>query len=273
MGKTRLAVEFAWWAFNQKKYNTILFVAAESPQRLQAALAEIAVDLLKIADQDLKEELAKNASLQWLTENKNWLIILDNADTKDAAKEVEALLPKLANGHVIITSRYTRWSPAVEPQSLGLLEPDEAQQFLLDRTAKRRTETDQDESIAKDLAKELGYLPLALEQAAAYVAHQKITLTEYLQQWLTQKTAALQWHDEQVMNYPVSVAATFQRTFQQLSPQSRSILHLAAFLAPDPIPIEMFNQAITLVNDSTSLLEENPITNPPQTPSQTPSAT
>src|SRR3972149_4802021 len=137
--------------------------------------------MLNLPGQKEQEQLA--SVIRWLKENSGWLMILDGADSKDPAVAVEKLLPELANGKLIITARYTRWSAAVLPRTLGLLEKDKAKEFLLQRTRGRRIETDKDEQLAEKLSDELGYLPLALEQAGAYIAHRKCSMSDYLQDW------------------------------------------------------------------------------------------
>ena len=222
-----------------------------------ASLAE--EDLLNLTEPGVDQKTAESAVLKWLRANKSWLLILDNADTEQAAAEVEALLPNLVAGHVIITSRYTRWSASVRPQSLGLLHPKEATEFLLERTASRRIESKEDQSIAETLAKELGFLPLALEQTAAYIAHDKISLADYLEQWQTEKMQVLNWYNEREMKYPVSAAVTFNRTFDQLSLASRSVLRFSAFLAPDPIPTAMFEENSKIVAEAMQLLSKESV--------------
>ncbi|MHC4477641.1 MAG: tetratricopeptide repeat protein, partial [Planctomycetota bacterium] len=254
IGKTRLAIEFGWWALNNNKYRAVFFVSSETPERLDASLASLANE--DVLDLGLKKQQEQIASvMRWLKQSHGWLLIFDNADSEEAAQAVEQKLPQLSNGRVIITSRYTRWSAAVSPQTLDLLEPDKAAEFLLERTAGRRIETDQDQSNASQLAQELGYLPLTLEQAAAYIAHQSMTFADYLEEWAEDKARALRWCDKREMKYPVSAAVTWQRTFAKLSPISRTVLHLAAFLAPEPIPAQMFEKSSHIVNEAIKLLE------------------
>ena len=61
----------------------------------------------------------------------------------------------------------------------------------------------------------------------------------------------MEWHDDSIMEYPFSVATTWQTTFRQLRPKAASILRLAAFLAPDPIPESMFEKSTALVEEAT----------------------
>ncbi len=253
IGKTRLAIEFGWWVWENKKAPAVFFVSAETLERLNASLAALAADdLLKL--QDRKEAEQINAVLHWLNNNPGWLMILDNADDEDAAKAVEDLLPRLANGRVIITSRYKRWSASVKPHSLDLLQPKKAVQFLLDRTAGRRIRTPDDRKLAGQLAKELDRLPLALEQAAAYISHNQCSLAGYLHQWNSERQNVLTWYDERQMKYPASVAVTWQRTYEQLGPLSCTLLRLSAFLAPEMIPSKMFEESINIVKEAVELL-------------------
>ncbi len=253
IGKTRLAIEFGWWVWENKKAPAVFFIGAETPERLHASLASLA-DEKYLNLPGLKEDEQYDAVFHWLNGNSGWLMLLDNADTEEAAKSVEDLLPRLANGRVVITSRYKRWSASVNPHSLDLLEPEQAAQFLLDRTAGRRIQTDDDKKLAGQLVEELDWLPLALEQAAAYIAHNQCSFADYLHQWSSERQNVLDWYDERQMKYPYSVAVTWQRTFEQLGPPSSALLHLSAFLAPEMIPSKMFEESIDIVKEAVELL-------------------
>jgi len=255
IGKTRLAVEFAWWAIAEEKYKAVFFVKSETPELLHASMASLtAKDVISLSEQNVDQQTAELVVFQWLRSHEGWLIVFDNADTKESAEVVEALLPHLTAGHVIITSRYKHWSAAVNPQSLQLLREKDASQFLMERTANRRIETEQDESNATKLAKELGFLPLSLEQAAAYIAHESMTFADYLKEWESQKKGVLEWHNEREMKYPVSVAVTWQRTFEQLNPSAIALLRISSFLAPEMIPTAMFEKAGDTLSDAVKIL-------------------
>ncbi|HSK79501.1 MAG TPA: tetratricopeptide repeat protein, partial [Thermoanaerobaculia bacterium] len=108
--------------------------------------------------------------------------------------------------------------------------------FLLDRTAEGREPAPDDAKQAGRLAELLGDLPLALAQAAAYISHTRLRLADYRGAW--QRT--LGWYDSRLMQYPASVVVTWQTTFEQLAPTAATLLRLTAFLAPEPIPVAMF---------------------------------
>jgi tetratricopeptide (TPR) repeat protein len=261
IGKTRLAVEFSWWAVRNKKYRAVLFVSSESPELINSSLASLAKeDILDLPGEKEDEQVA--SVLCWLNDNDNWLLVFDNADSEDSAVAVEDLLPRLAAGHVIITSRYKRWSGSVEPQSLGLLEALEAKQFLLDRTKGRRIKTKVDEEIAAQLAEKLGCLPLALEQAGAFIANSQSSLKEYAEQWDTDRENVLTWFDERLMKYPASVAVTWQRTFDRLDVPAKAILNISSHLAPELIPEQMFEDGADILKEAIKLLKKDKAKSP-----------
>ena len=163
------------------------------------------------------------------------------------------VLPSLSAGRVLITSRLREWPPSVQRQPLETLSLDEAQRFLLERTAATVLPSEDDSAQALRLAEELGGLPLALEQAAAYIVHHQMSLSEYLEDWQHEREQVLNWYDGSVTQYPASVAVTWQKTFQQLSPTAASILRLTAYLAPDPIPSEMFEKEKSIVEEAIGL--------------------
>ncbi len=250
IGKTRLAVEHAWRSGD--RYDKALFVVAESPQALRSNLARLSrpslLDLPQI--ETASEESNVEAVLGWLQQNNRWLVILDNVDTQEAERAVLEILPSLARGRVLITSRLRDWPASVRRQSLELLGPEEAQRFLLERTASDRDRAQADPETARRLAETLGYLPLALEQASAYIAHHQMSLSAYLEEWQREREKVLRWYRADVMQYPASLAVTWQKTFQQLSPTAATILRLSAYLAPEPIPVEMFEQEASIVEES-----------------------
>ncbi len=236
VGKTRLAVEYAWQ--HQDAYTALLFVPADSPEALRRNLAGLCGPLvLDLPEQDRPEEEAKlAAALRWLHLHPGWFLILDNLDTPDAAAEATKLLAQLHGGQVLLTSRQPNWSGQVVSLELDVLTETAAADFLCARTDARRRKQPDDDAQARALALELGQLALALEQAGAYIAKHRLTFGGYLKEWRDRHDRVLTWFDEQLMHYPRSVATTWQTSFDQLSEPARRLLHLVAWLAPDPIP-------------------------------------
>jgi hypothetical protein len=121
VGKTRLAIEYAWR--HAGDYSALLSVSARSPADFRSNLAALCnAEILNLSERDRPEETERLAAVfRWLSENPGWLLILDNADTIQAAAEVEKTLPKLQSGDMIITSRIADWSLAVQPVELDVL--------------------------------------------------------------------------------------------------------------------------------------------------------
>ena len=170
------------------------------------------------------------------------MLIIDNVDTEETAQEVERRLAQLRAGHVLITSRIANWSAGVEPLELDVLDPANAVDFLLERTPHRRQAAD-DAAQATEIAQNLGHLALALEQAGAYIDKLRLSFADYLQRWQAKRAELLRWHDERLMQYPASVAVTWETTIAQLTEPERRLLEVLAWLAPEPIPLFLFEAA------------------------------
>ena len=244
VGKTRLALEYAWRRGGG--YHALFLIGADSPQAIDRNLAALCgsalLDLPEKAQPD--ESRQKAAALAWLNHHPGWLLILDNADDEAAAQAVEALCPQLSGGHLLITSRLPNWSAAIQPVAVDVLAPAAAADFLLRRTAGRRAVQPDDPAHAAALAHELGYLALALEQAGAYIAKLRLSFAQYLDQWRSRQPAVLGWYDPRLMQYPRSVAITWQTSFDQLQPAARRLLQRLAWLAPAPIPTTLLDVPI-----------------------------
>jgi tetratricopeptide (TPR) repeat protein len=256
IGKTRLAIEYAW-RFG-RRYRAAFFVLADSPDGLDSGLAALAnaelLDLRERSNPAQGEVLA--AVLRWLRENPGWLLILDNVDTREARLAVTKLLPALTPGRVLITSRRRDWPTGVRRKALDPIRLQQAAEFLLERTGEDRRRRPDDAEQALRLAELLDGLPLALEQAGAYIVHRQVSFREYLEAWEGESDRVLGWYDEGVMQYPASLAITWQRTFHELSPTAQAVLRLVSFLAPDPIPVEMIESGEEVVRRAAALLGE-----------------
>jgi tetratricopeptide (TPR) repeat protein len=248
VGKTRLAVEYAWR--QAEGYTALLFVGARDPEALQHNLAALCgralLDLPEQAQTD--QAVQRDAVLAWLRQHPGWLLILDNVDAEPAARAAEALLPQLTGGHLLLTSRLQHWGGPFNPMGLDVLSPEAAVAFLLVRTENNRRKHAQDRSAAQELAVELGCLALALEQAGAYIDQRRQTFAQYLADWHGQRDRVLKWFDPRLMNYPASVAITWQTSFDRLGESAQGLLHRLAWLAAEPIPESLIDVPVPDTN-------------------------
>jgi hypothetical protein len=153
-GKTSVAVEYAYRHLDQ--VGVAWQLPAEDATVLAAGFTELAAQL---GTREAAGDPIAAVHSALAAYPASWLLIFDNAPSQGP---VQRFLPPAGNGRVLITSQSTVWPPgqAVEVPPLGT---EVAAVFLVNRTG------DPASQAAGELAKELGGLPLALEQAAAYI--------------------------------------------------------------------------------------------------------
>ncbi|MCY2928808.1 MAG: FxSxx-COOH system tetratricopeptide repeat protein, partial [Planctomycetota bacterium] len=227
VGKTQLAVQYAWQ--HGGEYKVVWWVRAEQPAQLAADYADLA-RALNLPEKDAREqEIVVEAVRKWLSINGEWLLIFDNAPDPEAVKPY---LPAGRKGHVIITSRHHAWGGIAQRLDVKVLPIDDAVIFLRNR-AGRPNDPD-----AKVLAKAMGFLPLALTQAAVYVERTGSSFARYIE-ILKRAEKELLASGVGAEDYDISVAAAIGLSLDKLQPASADLLILCAFLAPDDIPLDL----------------------------------
>jgi NB-ARC domain len=224
VGKTELALEFAHRFATD--YDIAWWVPAEQPTSATAALAMLAG---RLGVEELADQGEMVAGLFDRLRGRNrWLLVYDNAERPDRLAE---LLPPGGGGQVLVTSRWGAWGSQATPLRVNVLARDESVAFLA-----RRTGAD-DQRALDTLAELLGDLPLALEEAAAYLEETGVGLDEYLE--LVRKRARElfgldQRDDEHGDQRRVGTVWSLSlERVQQEAPAAEALLNLCAFLAPD----------------------------------------
>jgi tetratricopeptide (TPR) repeat protein len=170
LGKTQLAVEYAW-KFKDEYPNGVIWINAD--QDIAAQLVELSVKARWVAPES-EIQLTIEIATHRLQSYSNCLIVFDNVDTID---RVRAFLPEpSANPHLLITSRTEQ--PGFVPVEIDTLKESEAVDLLL-QEANRSALAEDELQAARDIAATLGGLPLALELAGAYLRHRPIPLRSY----------------------------------------------------------------------------------------------
>ena len=229
-GKTTLAREYAYRY--QADYDLVWWVRADEPASITMDYVSLAA-ALGLPKMDSPDQ-AVNAVKGWLGQNRKWLLIFDNAQDPDA---LNRFLPQGGGGHVLITSRNPNWGGVAKVLPVDVFEPTEAVDFIF-----RRTNQD-DQVSAEALATETGRLPLALEQAGAYIKESGIKLSDYLARFRKNRAEILK--RGKPADYPDTVATTWDLSFQAVrtkSPAGADLLVLCSFLAPDDIPRSMISR-------------------------------
>ncbi len=253
IGKTRLAIEYAWAhvAVNPARahdvvYSALLFVSASDGAALSAGFAGLtAFEILDLPEKEARDDATKiTAVLGWLESNPPWLMILDNLNDTQGVAAVGQLMPRLRGGHVVITARASNFPAGTRKFQVSTLGESAAAQFLLDRTEADRSKSKDDAALALRLARELGGLALGLEQAGAHIATDHIGFARYLTLWSESRDKAFAWADATVTGSDRTLATTWATSVARLSPQSRRLLDRLAFLAADPVPDSLLYVAV-----------------------------
>ena len=251
-GKTSVALEYAHRHLGEVAVAWQL--PAEDPAVLAAGFGELAAQLGAAEGGD------PVATVHGLlaTSPAKWLLMFDNASNRAS---VARFVPPAGPGRVLITSRNQIWPPG-QALDVPVLDPQVAAEFLASRTG------DPDRRAAVELADVLGGLPLALEQAAAYVQATGDSLAAYLASFLRRRPEMLSRGEP--TGYPGTVATTWRLAFGDLAeaaPGAAGLLRLLAFCSPEAIPLrlllqplpDMAGQLVEQVAPVLTLLLEDPL--------------
>lgn len=233
VGKSQIAAEFCYR--NAASYGVVWWLRAEEESSLIAGFASLA-KALKLPESEAQEqEIVIQAVRQWLDRHGDWLLIFDNARN---AESLRGYLPQGASGHALMTSRNTDWRHVGTPHEIvKWLRPDSVA-FLQKRTGK------DDPAAADGIADELGDLPLALEQAGAYICQKQKSLAEYLADFQQFRTE-LWKREKKPSDYPDTVATTWLMAFEAIEdvPLAKELLLFCSVVAPDNIPKSLVKSA------------------------------
>lgn len=260
IGKTQTALEYAYR--HKDHYDYIIWVRAETQETLTADLAQFAslLNLRECRAQE-KQKIFK-AAKDWLQQHEKWLLILDNADDLTL---IQHLIIGLESNHILLTTtaQATGTIPEINVKKL----PDEAGAVLLLRRAKIITRDTPFQKIPKELqiqslaiTRELDGLPLALDQAGAYIDETQCDLTEYLKLYRKHGIELFKERGHLAPGHPVPVATTWVLSFQkieQASPVAAELLKFCAFLHPDAIPEELITEGAEVLGPVLGPLAQN----------------
>ena len=247
IGKSQTAIEYIYRYHTD--YQAILWVQADSPEVLSADFVKLAA-LLDLPEQDETEQpRIIEAVKRWFHTHIHWLLILDNVEQVD---QIEPFIPQ-GGGDVLLTTRASVAEPVAQSISLDKMSEEEATAFLL-----RRSGTISADAVlqpahetarhdVRQLAQLMDGLPLALDQAGAYILETHCGVAGYLALYQQQRAELLKQRGP-ALGHPDPVATTWSLSFQkvrQTNRQAAELLQLCAFLYPDAITEELLTTPVS----------------------------
>jgi tetratricopeptide (TPR) repeat protein len=228
VGKTSTTLTYAHDHLDD--FDLVWQLPAEDEAMLRAAFTQLGRQMGVHDPTDRGADVVAQVHTALAARPGRWLLILDNAPD---ASTVRSALPPSGTGCVIVTSRYQHW-PHLQRLDVPVLNPVHATEFLLERTVTTALVP------AARLAQQLGCLPLALEQAAAYIKATGRSIDEYLGLFATQRQKLLDRGEP--LGYDARVATTWTVSFRYLAqnaPSAVALLRLLACCAPEPVPLSL----------------------------------
>ena len=262
VGKTSLAVEFLWQQKGEYP-GGIFWISGENNDLFQRSVCEMARQIGTF-ENDFDNSLS--STLEWLGKREElWCLVVDNLDELEMSGEMRKLLTghwkHVARGHIIITTRRevseVGEETGIDEQcciDLKCLTEEEGIYFLRKRTGKDEGE----DNDLRELVRELGGLPLALDQAGAYIRWVKQSVKEYVKKYRKQKLLLLkkkkaQLFVENTSPERLAVHTTWTLNFHHISHISKEMelgefpirfMQVCAFYGPDDIPYELVNEGL-----------------------------
>jgi len=240
IGKTQVALEYVYRFCSD--YDAILWLRMDTSEMLHADLIAL-TDVFDLPEtQGCEYHQALSVVKRWLKEQSNWLLILDNVEDVDVVCE---LLPPSYEGYVLLTTHCQGISIPGHCLHLQSWSTEEGTLFLLHRArilslhAPLEVVEDEYRKQAAAICQELGGLPLALDQAGAYLEETGCTLLGYQQRLQDRQMQLLSRRGSENFAHPEPITTTILQAVERIeqeSPAAAELLCLCAFLASDTIP-------------------------------------
>ncbi|WP_326944220.1 FxSxx-COOH system tetratricopeptide repeat protein [Amycolatopsis sp. NBC_01307] len=231
IGKTQMAIEYIYR--HLQDYDIVWWIQATQPTQIHASLSELAQHLrLPGADEAITAVPAVKEALRLGRPYRRWLLVFDSAEDPEM---VRPFFPVGGTGDILVTSRNPNWAGIARPLEVAVFDRSESK-TLLSRRGPQLDDADADR-----IAEKLGDLPLAIEQAAAWLAETGMTAREYVRLFDEKVAEILDTSNPQ--DSETSVAAAWNVSFDQLtvsSPAAHQLLQVCAFFAPEPVSRSLF---------------------------------
>jgi hypothetical protein len=242
VGKTQLATQYAY--VHATDYDVVWWIDAEQaaliPDQFRSLGAKLGLVLPAGGDPDDVRDAVHTA----LRDVPGWLLVLDNAEEPSTVQPwiPSGPFPAGTAAQVLVTTRRHGYKALGQVVDLDTMTAPEAVELLTRRLP------DLDADTAARISDVLGYLPLALDQAAAYLDQTGMDPTDWLRLWASrssdlQKRGHLTFHRD-------TIATLWSLSLDRLrvaAPAAVQLIEVCSYLAPDPIPLDLFTRHLDVL--------------------------
>jgi len=260
-GKTQIAIEYAYRHYESKSYQYILWIDANSIEKLEEEVGKLMEELSSSEERrslpqgDKKDALALK---QWLRTHERWLLVFDHIHNVSV---IDDYIPPIGNGHVLLTTCTQHVSNAY-PIHVGDMNENEAISFLLLRVRSNflHNQISLEEQKLRDyeclraIVQLLHRFPLALDQAGAYIASTNCGLKRYSERIKEQLIVYLKKRgvDEETPEYyhPATIVDDWKQAFHELEKHNffaAELILVCTFFHPCATQEEIFIEGRTIL--------------------------
>lgn len=259
IGKTQIAVEYAFRY--RDNYQAVLWARGETYQ----VLIKDATTLARVLDIsiDQKPAMMLREVQYWLRDHVDWLLVLDDATDP---RVIDVLHASAHQGHILLTTQSQSIGLLGQRIHLGPMKIDEGALFLLRRArllapnTSLADATEEEHHLALQTTSLFGGLPLALDQAGAYIEETACSLADYLSFYDNREVMFLERRGVVTIGHERSVIETLQRSLQKVEQDDLTavdLLKLCAYLDPEAIPIEIITRGTSVLEVPVSIFAAN----------------
>jgi hypothetical protein len=251
-GKTQLALEYCQRMKDSRKFRAIFWLDASSRGTLYSSMETAAKHLLPgrvFDDSDAAVASVNDILSRW---SERWLLVFDNLDNPEDLSGIARFFPASQYGSILITSRLAGSSELGQSIELDRMEKEEGLQLLLRSPGGDTDEVD----AAEEILNLLGNLPLAIDQARAYISKRRLGLRAFVAEYERRKQSVMQetpqfWQYRRMLpgkekETSLSLLTTWEMSLQLLgvgeeAAELEKVITLFAFFNPVNIGEQLFS--------------------------------
>ncbi|KZP24368.1 TPR-like protein [Athelia psychrophila] len=256
LGKSQLGLKYAHSYFESERYTHVFWIQATTVEKLTQGLANVLI-LVQHPERHNSDQAAQLTAARGCFEHSQkygfikWLIILDDATAKTVSFLRQNLPRQNANGSILITTRTLDVAEALANVAgqqhpvceLKALSPVHSAELLLQRAGIHSRTTTDLESV-QQLVQRIGCLPLAVDQAGAFMEKNRFSSADQLNSLYDKHGSGeiIGWKNSLTTYEETSILAAFAVQFQRLGEIDRDVLSFLRLLAcfdPEHIPINI----------------------------------